>query len=538
MRFARTSYENTIRDFRWTIPAKFSIAEYISDRHAKKNPGGAALIFVDANGRVRTWTHAEINANANRLANSLAALGVGRGDIVGVHLSQSAECLISHIAILKLGGIVLPLFRLFGPEALRYRLANAGAKVLITRNSVWPNIRGDLTDLERLSHVITVGQASRPTQSFWQLLQSASDRFETVIVGADDPAVLIYTSGTTGQPKGVLHAQRVLLGHLPGMSLPQDLFPQQGDRFWTPADWAWIGGLLDVLWPSLYYGVPVVGSASERFDPEWAFDMIARHDIRNVFMPPTALRLMAKVPHPKSRYDLNLRSLASGGETLGAELIGWGQEVFGLTMNEFYGQTECNVVVGNCSSMFDVRPGSMGRAMPGHEVSIVSEEGELLQDGEAGIVAVRRPDPVMFLEYWNNPEATAEKFRGDWLLLGDVARRDADGYFWFEGRSDDIINSAGYRIGPGEIEDCLAGHPAVALAGVVGLPDEVRGEVVAAFVKLAGGYAPSDELAREIQSFVRERLAAHEYPRIVRFIEAMPMTVTGKIKRNDLRAMG
>jgi len=345
----------------------------------------------------------------------------------------------------------------------------------------------------------------------------------------------MYTSGTTGDPKGVLHGHRVLLGHLPGVMLPQEMAPQPGDKFWTPADWAWAGGLLNILFPALYWGLPVYAGRAEKFDPDGAFAFIGRHGIRNAFMPPTALRLMRQVANPAGRYNLAMRSIGTGGESLGEDMIAWGREVFGLTLNEFYGQTEVNLVLGNCSSLFNVRPGSMGRAIPGHTVAVVDPEGNPVKDGDEGVVAVKRPDPVMFLEYWGKPDATAAKFRGDWCLLGDVAHRDSDGYFWFKGRDDDIIISAGYRIGPTEVEDCLMRHPAVKLAGVVGIPDDIRGEAVGAFVVPAEGAEPSDQLAKDIQTFVRDRLAAHEYPRTVTFIDEMPMTVTGKIRRRDLR---
>ncbi|MGF1651549.1 MAG: acyl-CoA synthetase [Hyphomicrobiaceae bacterium] len=536
-----STYDHAVASFDWRLPARLNIAAAISDAHARARPELPALVYEQADGVVRTWTHGEINRAANRFANGLAALGVGAGDRVGVHLPQSPECLIAHVAALKLGAIVLPLFRLFGPEALAYRLADSGAKVLITLQSEWERCAPDLAPIPTLDLVLTIG--ARPNsnepgiRSFDALLAAGSDRFETRDTAADDPALMIYTSGTTGQPKGVLHAHRVLFGHLPGVCLPQDRFPQPGDRFWTPADWAWIGGLLDVLWPSLYFGVPVVGSARGKFDPEWAFDFMARHGVRNVFMPPTALRLMRQVQNPRARFGHRLRSLGSGGETLGADLIAWGREALGVTMNEFYGQTECNLVVGNCASLFEVEPGSMGRAIPGHRLAVINADGHPVPDGAPGIVAVKRPDPVMFLRYWNRPEATAEKFRGDWLLLGDIARRDDRGYFWFEGRDDDIINSAGYRIGPGEVESCLEKHPAVAIAGVVGAPDVVRGEAVTAFVVLADGFQPDDVLATDIQAFVRDRLAAHEYPRAVHFLDHMPTTVTGKIMRKNLRAM-
>ena len=401
----------------------------------------------------------------------------------------------------------------------------------------WARLQPDLADLPDLTSVITVGGSAEGAADFWPLLERALDRFETAETAADDPALIIYTSGTTGPPKGALHAHRVLVGHLPGVSLPQDRFPQSGDRFWTPADWAWIGGLLDVLWPSLYFGVPVVGSARGKFEPDWAFDFMARQGVRNVFMPATALRLMREAVKSASDHKAQLRSLGSGGETLGADLIQWGREALGLTMNEFYGQTECNLVVGNCTGLFDVVPGAMGRAIPGHEVAIVSEQGVPQPDGTPGIVAVRRPDPVMFLGYWGQPEATARKFRGDWFLLGDVAARDAQGYFRFQGRDDDIIASAGYRIGPGEVEECLMRHPAVALAGVIGVPDPVRGQAVAACVVLTEDQVPTDALADDIRTFVRHRLAAHEYPRHIRFVATLPQTLTGKIKRAELREL-
>jgi len=538
MHLAGSSYEEVRRTFRWDLPARFNIAEAVCDRHAEATPDAPALIYEEADGSVAGWSFALVREKSCRLANALAALGVTRGAIVAIHLPQCPESLIAHAAVQRLGAIALPLFNLFGPDAVEFRLRDSGARVLITTGAALERIADGIGQIEMLRHVVTVGEpASGPAHDFWALLGRASASHARTDTGPDDPAILMYTSGTTGNPKGVLHGGRVVIGHLPGVVVPQDLFPQPGDRFWTPADWAWAGGLLDVLLPSLYFGVPVVGSARAKFEPEWAFAFMARHDVRNVFMPPTALRLMRQVPSPRSHHAYALRSLGTGGETLGADMIAWGRETFGLTMNEFFGQTEVNLVVGNCGVLFPVRPGSMGRAVPGHEVEVVDDEGNVLPPGRQGIVAVKRPDPVMFLEYWKKPAATAEKFRGDWCLLGDVAEKDEDGYFWFRGRNDDIINSSGYRIGPSEVEECLAKHPAVALAGVVGLPDAVRGEVVAAFIVPAKGHAPSDALAADIQEFVKARLAAHEYPRRIRFIAEMPMTITGKIRRMDLRKM-
>lgn len=326
-----------------------------------------------------------------------------------------------------------------------------------------------------------------------------------------------------------------MLGHLPGVELPHDFFPQPGDLFWTPADWAWIGGLIDVLLPAWHHGVPVLAHRARKFDPEEAFALIARHKVRNAFLPPTALKLMRQVDNPRARHSFALRSIGSGGETLGEELNAWARKTFDLTINEFYGQTECNLIVGNCNAVMEVRPGSMGRAIPGHDVAIIDDDGRPLPDGETGNIAVRRPDPVMFLEYWQNPKATAEKFIGDWLITGDLGSRDSDGYFWFKGRADDVITSAGYRIGPSEIEDCLLKHPAVAMAAVVGSPDPVRTEIVKAFIVPRTGVETSDALAEDIRNFVRDRLAAYEYPREIEFTDSLPMTATGKIIRRTLK---
>ncbi len=540
MQLAGVTYEDLTAAFRWDIPKQFNIADAICSRHAMHTPDHPALIFEQADGRVRQWTFSQVEVAACRFANVLSHSGVGRGTVVGIHLPQCPESLIAHVSVQKLGAIALPLFNLFGPDALDFRLRDSGARVLITTLQARERLEDVTKAVGTLAHVVTVGTESGAHPSadddFWALCARAAPDCTAADTDADDLALLMYTSGTTGNPKGVLHAGRVLLGHLPGVMLPQDMFPQPGDRFWTPADWAWAGGLLDVLMPSLYFGVSVVGSARGKFDPEWAFAFMARHGIRNVFMPPTALRLMRQVPDPQ-RHGYAVRSIGSGGEKLGADMIAWGQETFGLTMNEFFGQTEVNLVVGNCATLFPARPGSMGRAIPGHDVEIVDDAGNVLPAGSPGSVAVRRPDPVMFLEYWNNPEATRAKFRGGWCLLGDVAVKDDDGYFWFQGRDDDIINAAGYRVGPGEVEDCLQRHPAVALAGVIGAPDETRGEIVVAFVVPVEGVQPSDDLIKDIQAFVRERLAPHEYPRRVRFISELPMTITGKIRRVDLRRL-
>ncbi|WP_028793493.1 acyl-CoA synthetase [Thalassobaculum salexigens] len=527
------SYEEARARFRWRVPERYNIGVDICDRHAEAG-AGTALIYVQGDGQVREVSFTELKRASNRLANVLAGARLVRGDRVAILLPQRPETAIAHIAAHKAGMVSVPLFTLFGEDALQYRLSDSRAAALVTDRDSLPKImtiRDRLPDLK----LVLVADESRDGpdwEAFAPALAAASDRFTPVDTLADDPAIIIYTSGTTGPPKGALHAHRVLLGHLPGVEFPQEFFPKPGDRFWTPADWAWIGGLIDVLLPSLHHGVPVVAHRFAKFEPEAAFDFIARHGVRNAFLPPTALKMMRQVPDARCP---TMRSIGSGGESLGAELLDWGRRTFGFTINEFYGQTECNLVVGNCASIMEVRPGSMGKPIPGHEVAIVDGDGNFMPPGEPGAIAVRHGDPVMFLKYWNKPEATEEKYVGDWMLTGDLGRVDEDGYLHYVGRDDDVITSAGYRIGPGEIEDCLMTHPAVALAAAIGVPDPLRTQAVKACIVLAEGHAPSDELKRAIQSHVKTRLAAHEYPRIVEFVDALPMTTTGKIMRRVLR---
>ena len=528
-------YDELRARFAWQVPARYNIGVDACDRWAE-DPDRIALIHKQADGAVRRYSFLELKRLSNRLANTLAAQGIARGDRVGILLPQAPETAVAHLAAYKLGAIAVPLFTLFGPEALEFRLSNSGAAALVTDQAGLEKVAGLREGLPGLKLLLSIDGG--PALDFHAEIERASDAFTPCGTAADDPALIIYTSGTTGPPKGALHAHRVLLGHLPGVEMPQDFFPQPGDLFWTPADWAWIGGLLDVLLPSLHHGVPVLAYRFPKFDPEEAFAILADFGVRNAFMPPTALKMMRGVFNPAARWNYALRSIGSGGETLGEELLDWGRETFGLTVNEFYGQTECNLIVSNCANLMPVVKGSMGRAVPGHELAVLDAEGRPVAPGEPGIVGVRRPDPVMFLEYWRNPEATAAKFAGDWLLTGDVAHRDDRGYFWFQGREDDVITSGGYRIGPGEVEDCLIRHPAVALAAAVGVPDPLRGERVKAFLVLKPGFEPGDALAREIQDFVRTRLAAYEYPREVAFVDSLPMTATGKIMRRKLREAG
>ncbi|HEY5797321.1 MAG TPA: acyl-CoA synthetase [Bosea sp. (in: a-proteobacteria)] len=528
------TYGETFNRFRWNIPEHFNIGVAACDRHADGS-GKPALIYEDEGTGLATLSFDELKRASNRIANMLRGHGVGAGERIGILLPQRPETAMAHIAVYKLGAIALPLFIQFGPEALEHRLQHSGAAALITDAENLPKIEAIRHALPDLRRIFVIDGPSGQFDLAAEMAK-ASDDFTAVDTRADDPALIIYTSGTTGKPKGALHAHRVLLGHLPGVQVPQSFFPQAHDLFWTPADWAWIGGLLDVLLPSLCCGVPVQASRARKFDPEAAFDLMARHRVRNAFLPPTALKLMRQVRDPR-RFGFCVRSIGSGGETLGADMLDWSRDTFGFAVNEFYGQTEANLLVANCESLFPIRPGSMGRSVPGHRVAVVSPAGEPLPAGESGLIAVARPDPVMMLEYWRQPEATAAKFAGDWLLTGDTGACDEDGYFWFQGRDDDIISSGSYRIGPGDIEDCIIRHPSVLMVAVVGVPDPVRTEIVKAFILPKPGVEPTAALASEIQVFVRDRLAAYQYPREIEFVTELPMTATGKIQRKNLREM-
>ncbi|MEP7030744.1 MAG: acyl-CoA synthetase [Pseudolabrys sp.] len=529
------NYDDVYRAFRWNIPARYNIGVGCCDRWAAQDPNRLAILHLHADGREDRISFGWLRETSNRLANVLRAHGVKRGDRVAIFLPQAPEVAAAHIAIYKLGAVALPVAILFGPDALSYRLQNSGAAALLTNAqglSKLADVRGEVPGL---ACVLSIDGEGDGAGSFHELLAKASPNFTPEDTSSDDPAMMIYTSGTTGQPKGALHGHRVLLGHLPGAELPHYEFPQGGDRYWTPADWAWAGGLLDVLLPSLHHGVPVVARKFEKFDPDEAFALMQNAGVRNAFIPPTALRMMRAAQSPRGRFKFDLRSLASGGESLGVEAQEWGNAAFGMTINEFYGQTECNLVIGACEQLGNFRVGSMGKPVPGHIVAVIGPDGAVLKAGEVGQIAVKSPDPVMFLQYWGKPEATRDKFIGDWMTTGDQGVVDEDGYFTFVGRDDDVITSAGFRIGPGEIEDCLIRHPAVALAAAVGKPDAIRTEIVKAFVVLKPGHAPSDALAAEIQNFVKTRLSGHEYPREVAFIDDMPMTTTGKVIRRLLR---
>ena len=529
-------YREVYESFRWDVPERFNIAEACCRRHARDR-SRIALHWEDESGAVSSYTFPDLQQQANRLSNALGGLGVRRGDRVGIILPQRPETAVAHIACYQMGAVAMPLSILFGPEALEYRIQDSGAVVALVDPASLPQLAQIRNRAPLLAHVIGVAGARESwTQDWDKLLDKASPNFAAVDTAADEPALLIYTSGTTGPPKGALMPQRALLGNLPGFEHSHDLFPQAGDVFWSPADWAWTGGLMDALLPSLYHGVPLLGYRG-RFDPEKAFWLMQKYGVRNAFLFPTALKMMMKaVPEPRNRYKLSLRSIMSAGESVGETVFSWSREALDVTVNEMFGQTEVNYIVGNSHTLWPAKPGSIGRPYPGHRVACIDDAGNEVPAGEVGEVAAwSEGDPVFFLGYWNNPEATQRKYTGKWWRTGDLAKRDAEGDFWYQGRTDDMFKSAGYRIGPSEIENCLVKHPAVANCAVVGSPDPERTNIVKAFIVLTPGYEASAALEAELQQHVRGKLAPYEYPKEIEFMDTLPMTTTGKVQRRVLR---
>ncbi|MBW4984085.1 AMP-binding protein [Mameliella sp. CS4] len=500
------TYDALRAGFRWDLPARLNMAEQACDHWAQSDPDRVAILDHATGAGV---SYGALAALSRRVQAGLLARGVGPGDRVGVLLSQSPLCAAAHLACWRMGAISVPLFMLFREEALRSRLSDSGAHVVVTDDEG----AGMLAPFD----LAIVREEDLPAEGV---------EGPAIDSGPDTPAVLIYTSGTTGTPKGALHGHRVLTGHLPGVEMSHDFLGQPGDVLWTPADWAWIGGLFDVLMPGLALGVPVVAARMRRFDVEDCAKIVSEHAVRNVFFPPTALRMLKAAD---ARLT-GLRSVASGGEPLGAEMLAWGRAALGVTINEFYGQTECNMVATSCAALFDPRPGALGRAVPGFDVAVIGEDGAEVES--EGDIAVRRGCASMMLEYWNRPEATADKFRNDWLVTGDRGVIE-EGFIRFVGREDDVITSAGYRIGPAEIEDCLLTHPGVATVGVVGKPDPLRTEIVKAYVVRK---PDSDVGAEALKDWVKDRLASYSYPREISFLDTLPMTVTGKVIRKDLKA--
>jgi acetyl-CoA synthetase len=576
----RDNYHALHSQFRWLVPDEFNIAEVCSRRWAQASDATKRIaVYADGAGvEPRFHTYAELQHQANRLSGALASLRVGKGDRVAIVMPQRFETAVAYMAVLQLGAVAVPLSQLFGPEALEFRLRDSDAAVAICDDSAILNVLEARNTCEALRHVIGVGDsangdagggaAAMADLDYATLLAAQPAEYAPVATQADDPAVLIYTSGTTGNPKGALIPHRALIGNLTGFVCSQNWFgfdpqargplpelPQPKTRsvFWSPADWAWTGGLMDALLPTLYCGRPIV-AYNGRFSPQVAFELMQKYDVTHTFLFPTALKAMMKAyPQPRKFFKLKLQAIMSAGEAVGDAVFGYCQRELGVTVNEMFGQTEVNYIVGNCSIFYPAKPGSMGKGYPGHRVAVIDEAGNECPAGVVGEVALHRldvhgePDPIFFLGYWKNPQATLAKFTGDWCRTGDLALRDADGYLWYQGRSDDVFKAAGYRIGPGEIENCLVKHPAVANAAVVPKPDAERGALVKAYVVLtpeAAAERGDEPISREawetrlmidLQRHVKGKLAPYEYPKEVEFVDALPMTTTGKVQRRVLR---
>ncbi len=536
------NFEELCLSFKWNIPEFYNIASDTVDQDIYQNR--IALINFLKDGKIEEWSFVDIKRYANKLANVFDHFHLEANARIGIILGQCPETAIAHMACFKSGKISIPLFNLFGTDALHYRLLNSRASLVICDN-IGLNKIFEINDrLPDLKKIICIDSNNEKNNvfDFKKLIEKASDSYSTKKTKASDPALIIYTSGTTGGPKGALLPHRSLLGHIPGVEIPHEFLSSSEpvtDLFWTPADWAWIGGLFDVLLPAWHFGIPVVSYRSQKFDPEFTFDLISKLEIKNTFLPPTALKMMKSFNPTKTVKNLKLRTVGSGGEALGEDLLEWGKKILGVCINEFYGQTECNLTVSNCGAIMPTKQGSIGKPVPGHEVRIINKNGELIKEpGLDGEIIVKSDTPVSFLKYWENDKATKQKVRDGWLYTGDFAFKDEEGYFYFKGREDDIINTSGYRVGPSEVEDAILSHPEVSMVAVIGVSDKLRGQVIKAFVvpKDHNNVLTQNEiLNNSIQNHVKLKLAAHEYPRLIEFVYELPLTTTGKIIRKDLR---
>lgn len=523
--------------FHIEVPDFFNLADATVTRHAASIHGDrVALVCASETGDPRRLTFRELDDDAGRFAAFLRRCDVNRGDVVVCYAGQGRIAALAHLAAYKLGAIVAPLSLLYGRDTLRHAIRDSGARVVVTTREAWDALPGLREELPALTTVIVSGAAARGE------IDAAEHEREQPLASTErtraaDPALLLYTSGSTGLPKGILHAHRLVLGYLASVSMFYELqMREPAQVLWTPSDWSWIAGIVNVQLTGWYFGHTVVAGQG-RFSPEWVFDFLEGHGVTHTFLTPTALKRMAVLPRPRERWSgLRLRAIGTGGEPCPSAVLEWSERELSVPVNEFYGLTEVNHLVGNCRRLFPARPGSMGRVYPGHHIELLDDDGRRVPPGETGQIAARRDDPTLFLGYWKQPDRTAAMFVGDWVLTGDYAKVDEQGYFWYEGRRDDLIKSAGYRIGPAEVEDTLVAHGAVEEAAVVGVPDEERGQAVMAYVRLAPGFEASEALANELRQHVKARLATYKYPRHIEFVERFPLTSTGKISRKDLRA--
>ena len=530
-------HEHARSDFEWDLPEDYNAAHDLVGKHDDTNRVALQQAYPD--GRRDTYTFADLDRRSDRLANALSGLGVGRGDRVGVVLPQVPANPLTHLACWKLGAVSMPLSVLFGTDGLGYRLDDSGASVAVVDGDTYDTVaavRDGCPDLEAVLEVDWRDDGhSEGATAFGALVDDAGSDFDPADTTPDTPGIVMYTSGSTGKPKGVRHSQSVWVGHCPAFRMYFELDVSE-TVCWTPADWAWIGALGDLLFPAWHYGRPVVGYPMAGFDPEKAFELLAEFDITSAFLPPTAIRMLMGVD--PGRYELCLEAICSGGEPLTSEILEWAEaDLGGVPVNELYGQTEANLLVCNCREWFPAIAGSMGKPVPGHDVAVVDPDtGVERPVGETGEIAVERgDDPVIFEGYWSRPERTEAATVDGWHLTGDLGYVDANGYVWFKSRDDDLIITSGYRVGPSEVEDAILEHPDVEQVGVVGVPDDTRGEIIKAFCQPVEGIVGDDDLRESVRSLVRETLAKHEYPREVEFVGELPTTTTGKIRRAELR---
>ncbi len=496
-----------------------------------------ALIHENLDGSVEKYSFAELDRLACRFANYLQGIGIKRGDPVAIHTGQSPQTGIAHLAIYKIGAVAMTLSHLYGPAAVRHVLTDSQTKVIITNSQYWSKLRDFANSISTLKYRIVCGDTVSNEVEFDHCIDNQPESFEPELTKTEDPALLMYTSGSTGMPKGLLHSHRIIHAYVPSLTLIYNMeldYPEA--IFWSPADWAWVGGLLDLVLPAWQHGQTVV-STMQRFSAQWAFEFMERHQITHSFMTPTALKRLAEVQQPRQKWKLAMRVVCTGGESLPGEVMRWTKSDFGIVCNEFYGLTEFNHMVGCCEALFPTIPGSMGLAFPGRTVAIIDDQGKKQPDGTVGEIASWYPhDPSLFLGYWGNLGVPEKMKMGNWLRSGDLAIRDEQGYFWYHGRNDDLIKSAGYRIGPNEVEDTLVSHPDVAEAAVVGKPDRDRGAIVMAYVRLMEGVEKSELTKKILQTYVKENLALYKYPREIEFVDSFPLTSSGKIRRKVLRA--
>ena len=508
-------YAEAVERHRWEVPERYNIAADVCDRHPAQKP---AMIHEDFAGNVREVSWGELQDLSNRFANVLEAHGVGRGDRVAMLLPPTPETAAAFFGTWKVGAILLSMSILYGDEGIRHRVTDSQAKVLVTNLANADRIERSLVD-----HVIVLDD---------DLLAGASADYDCCDTSSEEPAQLYYTSGTTGLAKGILHAHRYLLAHEEFVYC-HDV--QDGERFHGMGEWAWAAGICPLLGPWRYGAVQCVYQREGGFDPHKQLDFLSRHQVSNVFGTPTAIRSMMAITDAGTRYPCQFRIVCAAGEPLNPEAIKWFRDQYGVTVLDYYGLSESYPLCGNFPFM-QVREGSMGKPMPGWDVQILDEDERPVARGERGEICLRaRSNPHYPLGYWNNEQAGRETFGGDWFHTKDAASQDEDGYYWYEGRADDVIISAGYRIGPFEVESACLEHPAVAEAAVVASPDERRGYVVKAFIIPASGHEPCDDLAEEIKVYVRDTHSAYAYPRKIEFVTELPKTLTGKIRRIELR---